>query len=151
MIDQARTQTEGAAPATERGPTKTAPMASNRPDPEVLEKAQRRQFTAAYKQRLLDEAERCTAPGQIGALLRREGLYSSHLSNWRRQQEQALAAQGRGRKGSPQAAAPVERLAHLERENERLREQLEQAHAIIEVQKKIAALLERPVNLSARS
>lgn len=121
-----------------------------RSDPEVLEKPQRRQFTAAYKQQILDEAERCTEPGQIGALLRREGLYSSHLSSWRRQQEQVLAAQRRGRKGSPRAAQ-VERLAQLERENERLREQLEQAHAIIDVQKKIAALLEPPVNRSARS
>lgn len=121
-----------------------------RPDPEVLEKAQRRQFTAAYKQRILDEAERCTEPGQIGALLRREGLYSSHLSNWRRQQEQVLAAQRRGRKVSTHAAQ-TERLAQLERENERLREQLEQAHAIIDVQKKIAALLELPVNPSGRN
>jgi len=121
-----------------------------RSDPEVLEKAQRRQFTAAYKQRILDEAERCTEPGQIGALLRREGLYSSHLSHWRRQQEHALATQRRGRKGST-PAAQAERLAQLERENERLREQLEQAHAIIDVQKKIAALLERPVNPSGRS
>lgn len=121
-----------------------------RPDPEVLEKAQRRQFTAAYKQQILDEAERCTEPGQIGALLRREGLYSSHLSNWRRHQEQALAAQRRGRKGASQAGQ-TQRLAQLEHENERLREQLEQAHAIIDVQKKIAALLERPVSPSVRN
>ena len=121
-----------------------------RPDPEVLEKAQRRRFTAAYKQRILDEAERCTEPGQMGALLRREGLYSSHLSNWRRQQEQALTAQRRGRKVSTRAAQ-AERLEQLERENGRLREQLEQAHAIIDVQKKIAALLERPVNPGGRN
>src|SRR5918998_3007420 len=68
-----------------------------RPDPEVPEKAQRRQFSAAYKQRILEEADRCTELGQIGALLRREGLYSSHLSTWRSQRTQALAAQRRGR------------------------------------------------------
>lgn len=122
----------------------------SRPDPEVLEKAQRRQFTAAYQQRILDEAEQCTQSSQIGALLRREGLYSSHLSNWRRHREQALAAQRRGRKGSTRAGQ-AERLAPLERENERLREQLEQAHAIIDVQKKIAALLDLPVNPNGRS
>jgi transposase-like protein len=127
----------------------TTPTPS-RPDPEVAEKAQRRRFTAAYKQRILDEAERCTEPGQMGALLRREGLYSSHLSNWRRQQEQALTAQRRGRKVSTRVAQ-AERLGQLERENGRLREQLEQAHAIIDVQKKIAALLERPVNPSGRN
>jgi transposase-like protein len=86
----------------------------------------------------------------MGALLRREGLYSSHLSNWRRQQEQALTAQRRGRKVSTRVAQ-AERLGQLERENGRLREQLEQAHAIIDVQKKIAALLERPVNPSGRN
>src|SRR5919109_3341640 len=69
-----------------------------RPDPEVPEKAQRRQFSAAYKQRILEEADRCTELGQIGALLRREGVYSSHLSTWRSQRTHALAAQRRGRK-----------------------------------------------------
>src|ERR671914_2854123 len=71
-----------------------------RSDPEVPEKAQRRQFSAAYKQRILEEANRCTELGQIGALLRREGLYSSHLSTWRSQRTQALAAQRRGREPS---------------------------------------------------
>jgi transposase len=94
-----------------------------RPDPEVPEKAQRRQFSAAYKQRILEEADRCTELGQIGALLRREGLYSSHLSTWRSQREQALAAQRRGRKPSAQFG-PAERIAELERDNERLHQQL---------------------------
>jgi transposase len=111
-----------------------------RPDPEVPEKAQRRQFSAAYKQRILEEADRCTELGQIGALLRREGLYSSHLSTWRSQREQALAAQRRGRKPSAQFG-PAERIAELERDNERLHQQLEQAQAIIEVQKKLSELL----------
>lgn len=111
-----------------------------RPDPEVPEKAQRRQFSAAYKQRMLEEADHCTELGQIGALLRREGLYSSHLSTWRSQREHALAAQRRGRKPSAQFG-PAERIAELERDNERLHQQLEQAQAIIEVQKKLSELL----------
>jgi transposase len=111
-----------------------------RPDPEVPEKAQRRQFSAAYKQRILEETDRCTELGQIGALLRREGLYSSHLSTWRSQREQALAAQRRGRKPSAQFG-PAERIAELERDNERLHQQLEQAQALIEVQKKLSELL----------
>jgi transposase len=111
-----------------------------RPDPEVPEKAQRRQFSAAYKQRILEEADRCTELGQIGALLRREGLYSSHLSTWRSQREHALAAQRRGRKPSARFV-PAERIAELERDNERLHQQLEQAQAIIEVQKKLSELL----------
>jgi transposase-like protein len=110
------------------------------PDPEVPEKAQRRQFSAAYKQRILEEADRCTELGQIGALLRREGVYSSHLSTWRSQREHALAAQRRGRKPSAQFGS-AERIAELECDNERLRQQLEQAQAIIEVQKKLSELL----------
>jgi transposase-like protein len=112
------------------------------PDPEVVPKAKRRQFTAEYKLRILEEADRCTEPGQIGALLRREGLYSSHLSKWRRLRErwqlEGLAPQKRGRK--PQDSAVVE-LSQLRRENERLRAQLERAEIIIDVQKKLAQLL----------
>lgn len=111
-----------------------------RPDPEVPERAQRRQFSAAYKQRILEEADRCTEVGQIGALLRREGLYSSHLSTWRSQCTHAWAAQRRGRKPSAQFGS-AERIAELERDNERLHQQLEQTQAIIEVQKKLSELL----------
>ena len=120
-----------------------------RPDPEVPEKAQRRQFSAAYKQRILEETDRCTELGQIGALLRREGLYSSHLSTWRSQREHALAAQRRGRKSSARFV-PAERVAELERNNERLRQQLEQAQAIIEVQKKLSELLVPVASWSGR-
>lgn len=120
-----------------------------RPDPEVPEKAQRRQFRAAYKQRILEETDRCTELGQIGALLRREGLYSSHLSTWRSQREHALAAQRRGRKPSARFV-PAERVAELERDNERLRQQLEQAQAIIEVQKKLSELLVPVASWSGR-
>ena len=112
------------------------------PDPEVVPKAKRRQFTAKYKLRILKEAARCTERGQIGELLRREGLHSSHLSAWRQQrvrgQLQGLAPKKRGRKGKDPSVAE---LARLRRENERLRVQLEQAEIIIDVQKKLARLL----------
>ncbi len=106
-------------------------------DPEVLPKAERRQFSAEYKLRVLAEADRCSEPGQIGALLRREGLYSSHLSKWRQQRERGALGQQRGRKADPQTAE----LKRLQRENERLRSRLERAEHIIEVQKKLAELL----------
>ena len=112
------------------------------PDPEVVVQATRRQFSAEYKRRILAEVEHCTQPGEIGALLRREGLYSSHLAKWRQQQHrgqlQGLTAQPRGRRGQPPVAAE---LAALRRENERLQARLQQAEAIIEVQKKVSLLL----------
>ena len=115
---------------------------SERPSSEVVPKAKRRQFTAKYKLRILEQADRCTQRGQIGELLRREGLYSSHLSKWRRQRErgqlQGLSPKKRGRRPQDPSAAE---LARLRRENERLRAQLEQAEIIIEVQKKLAQLL----------
>ena len=112
------------------------------PDPEVSTKAKRRTFTAEYKRRILEEADRCTEPGEIGALLRREGLYSSHLTAWRRQREAGglagLTPKKRGRKKDEEAAE----LARLRRENERLRKQLGQAELIIAAQKKLAQALE---------
>jgi len=112
------------------------------PDPEVVPKAERRKFSAEYKRRVLEEADACTESGQIGALLRREGLYSSHLTTWRRQREagllEALSPKKRGRNGKDE----MEReLVGLRRENERLQARLEQAETIIEVQKKLSHLL----------
>ena len=107
------------------------------PDPQVVPKAERRQFSAEYKLRIIDEADRCTEHGQIGALLRREGLYSSHLTTWRRQRDQGTLGQKRGRKADPQAAE----IKRLQRENEQLRARLERAEHIIDVQKKLAQLL----------
>ena len=116
-----------------------APAAVARPNPEVPSKARRRRFTAAYKLRILREAERCTSPGAVGALLRREGLYSSYLTTWRAQQAASLEPRQRGRKP---AATPLRaRVAQLEREIQRLEGELEKAQIIIEVQKKVAALL----------
>lgn len=120
------------------------PPSSSPPDPEVLPKASRRTFSAAEKLRILNEADACTQPGQIGALLRREGLYSSHLVKWRRLraagQLQALAPQPRGPKPSPPEPF-AEELAQVRNENARLLSRLAQAELIIDVQKKVAQLL----------
>ena len=114
------------------------------PDPEVPEKKKRRKFTAAYKLSIVEQANRCHQPGEIGALLRREGLYSSHLVEWRRQYEsgalQGLNPKRRGRKRKPQDPS-AERLAALEKENQRLKNQLRKAEIIIEAQKKISEIL----------
>jgi transposase len=111
---------------------------------EVVAHPRRRRFSNAQKRRILAEAERCTEPGAIGALLRREGLYSSSLSTWRRQLAAAdltaLAPQKRGPKPDPERA-DVLQIAKLTRENDRLRNQLEKARLVIDVQKKVAALL----------
>jgi transposase len=111
--------------------------------PEVEAKATRRRFTAEYKLRVLREADGCQNPGELGALLRREGLYSSHLSAWRKQRRQALAAKKRGRKPRPNAEEQ-QRIAELERENRDLRRRLKQAEAVIEVQKKLSEILGVP-------
>jgi transposase-like protein len=116
------------------------------PDPEVPEKARRRRFSAEYKLAILREADRCTEPGQIGALLRRERLYSSHLVDWRRQRDagalEALA-RTRGRKPTDPMQAEVER---LRRANERLATRLAQAEKIIQIQGKVSELLGIPLD-----
>jgi len=120
-----------------------------RPDPEVVATARRRQFSSSDKRRILDAADRCTQPGEIGALLRKEGIYSSHLNTWRKQrtaaERAALEPQRRGRKADP-AQAEDRRMARLTQENDRLRRQLAQARAIIDVQKKLCALLGLPTD-----
>lgn len=111
------------------------------PDPEVVLPGQRRRFSTAYKQGILAEADRCNHRGELGALLRREGLYSSHLTRWRQQrQANTLQPRKRGRQTEPQAT----QLARLQRENERLKNQLERAELIIEAQKKLCQLLNLP-------
>ena len=103
------------------------------PHTEVTPKAKRRSFSAQYKLRILEEADQATRPGQIGALLRREGLYSSLLSTWRRQREKgqlrALSAKKRGPKPTPDAAL-VRELAQLRQQNERLEKKLKKAEII---------------------
>lgn len=112
---------------------------------EVPSKARRRRFTGEYKRRIVREADACSEPGQIGALLRREGLYSSHLVEWRRlverQELEALAPKKRGPKVDEQA----HRIAELERENAKLKARAEQAELLVEIQKKIASLLGTPI------
>jgi transposase len=115
-----------------------------RPVTEVTPKAKRRRFSARYKLRVLEEADGCTRPGEIGALLRREGLYSSHLTNWRRQREQgqigALSPKKRGPKPAVDAAMERE-LAMLRKQKQHLEQKLKKAELIIEVQKKVSQLL----------
>ena len=114
------------------------------PDPEVVPQAKRRRFTAKYKLSILEKADACIEPGQLGALLRREGLYASNLKNWRRQREQGsltgLAPKKRGPRPDPDKEL-LKRIAKLEKENLRLADKLEKAELIIEVQKKVARLL----------
>jgi transposase-like protein len=116
-------------------------VVEERPRTEVVTRAARRRYPAEYKLRILREVDACKGTGEIGALLRREGLYSSHLTKWRRQRErgevEGLAEQRRGPKEDSQA---VEN-ARLKRENERLREELRKAQLIIEVQKKVSQIL----------
>ena len=129
-----------------RGPTSARADRSkiDRPNPEVVPQAKRRRFSAKYKLEILNQADACTQPGELGALLRREGLYYSHVTNWRRQREQGtlagLAPKKRGRKPDPDRELR-QRNAQLEKENRRLADKLEKAELIIEVQKKVARLL----------
>jgi transposase-like protein len=119
------------------------------PDPEVPERATRRRFSAEHKLRVLEEADRCTELGETGTLLRREGLYSSILSDWRRQRREGvldgLAPRKRGRKPDPDCAN-LDRVAELERELARLRKRLVHAEKIIEVQKKLSEVLGIPLD-----
>jgi transposase len=111
---------------------------------EVSAKARRRRFTAEYKRKVLAEVDACTKPGEIGALLRREGLYSSSLGEWKRARERgALAALTPKKRGpSPTVPHPLERkVAELERDNVRLQRRAERAEGLVELQKKVSELL----------
>lgn len=111
------------------------------PDPELVERAKRRRFSAEYKLRILRQAEACTRPGEIGALLRREGLYTSHLTAWRKQRDAgALEALDRPRGRKPADPRDVENAA-LRRRLERAEAELEKARKVIEVQGNVSALL----------
>jgi transposase-like protein len=113
-----------------------------------LAKAQRRQFSAEYKLKVLEEADACREPGQIAALLRREGLYSSHLTDWRKARRQgALGALKKGRGPKGQRRDPVTREnEQLRKENARLRRRLQQAQTILDIQKKASELLGIPLS-----
>lgn len=115
------------------------------PDPEVPERAKRRRFTGEYKLRILREVDAAEGEGAIGSILRREGLYSSHLVTWRKQRESGelagLEPKKRGRKPSRRRDPVAKEAERLRKENERLRRELEQAQKIIEIQKKISEVL----------
>jgi len=148
LVDALGEETQEARRATgvsspSAGAVAAAPAVPVTPNPEVIEQARRRRFTAKYKLEVLAQADRCE-PGQLGALLRREGLYSSHLTCWRRQREAgALAGLAARKRGRPAPVPDVhgQRVTELERENEWLRGRLLQAETIIDVQKKVSFLL----------
>ena len=114
----------------------------------MTEKAKRRAFTAEYKRKIVKEAEACKGPGEIGALLRREGLYSSHLTTWRQARDRGELAPGAATKKRGPQAAPVDprdkKIAEMERQIAKLTTRAERAEAIAEIQKKLAALFGRP-------
>jgi hypothetical protein len=141
-VETIMAETEGARRATgvsATGDVKTAP------GPEVLEKPVRRKFLSDYKLRILQEMDVCKDQGQIGAILRREGLYSSHLILWRRQRDEGalrgLGGKKRGRKGQ----AIDHKVKKLQMENARLVRQLKRAQTIIDIQKKVSELLGIPL------
>ena len=128
----------------DEAPRAGASHARPTPDPEVVAKPKRRKFTAQYRLRILEEAESCTQPGEVGRLLRREGLYSSHLTEWRRARRegslQGLTPSKRGRK--PAERNPLSAKVHeLEAKVARLEKELHTAHTILDVQGKVAGLL----------
>jgi len=125
-----------------------ASSASSRPDPQVPTQSKRRYFGAEYKLRIVEEADACSAPGEIAALLRREGLYSSHLTDWRRARREGslkALAKERGPKGRRRDAVALEN-ERLRKENARLQRRLQQAEAIVEIQKKASELLGIPLS-----
>jgi transposase len=137
----------GGAPCST--PQVAGPRPVPAPDPEVRERPVRRRFAAEYKLRILEEAERCFEAGEVGALLRREGLYFSHLSKWREQRRNGSLAALQPRRRGPKAKhadARDRRIAELEREKERLARRLRQAELIIEVQRKASELLGIPLS-----
>ena len=137
-------EAEGARRATAASDS-SATLRVPTPDPEVPARVQRRQFPAAYRLRILREADACTKRGALGTLLRREGLYSSHLVHWRRQREQGELVAGRARKRGPTPKLIDPRVKPLEVENRRLQRKLARAETIIALQKKVAEILGIPL------
>ncbi len=137
-------ETEGAR----RASGVSATGARDVPDPEVVEKPKRRRFSAEYRLRIVREADSCKESGEIGALLRREGPYSSLLTAWRLQRDAGALEGLRSKKRGPKAKAVEPRVKRLEQEVSRLRRQLEQAETIIDIQKKVAGILGIPLRTS---
>jgi len=132
----------GGAPMVER---RSSGPNGKVPDPEVVARPKRRRFTAEYKLRIVRQADACKEPGEIGALLRREGLYSSHLALWRRQRDQAAQTQLKSRKRGPKAKVQDPRVKQLLREKAQLERRLKRAETIIEIQKKVHEILGIPL------
>ena len=121
------------------------------PDPELVEQAKRRKFTARYKLEILEQTEACTEPGEIGELLRREGLYTSHLTYWRKQRRDGALkelGQARGRKAVDRRDREI---AELTRRAERAEAELEKAKKVIEIQGNLSALLEQMLGTESAS
>src|SRR3954454_9761274 len=132
MMSQAPAPLPGAVPA----------------DPEVVAKPQRRIYTAEYKRRILAQADAATGKGDIARLLRREGIYSSTLTNWRRERESALQKAFSQKRGPEPKSQPLTREnEELRRQNQQLEEELRKAEIIIDVPKKVAMLLGKPLSL----
>jgi transposase-like protein len=128
----------GIAPESGEGKRSAAAL----PDPEVVDKPSRRRFSPAYKLRILEEVDRCTEPGEVGRILRREGLYSSSLATWRKAARNgSLTALSKKRGRKPERNPLDEKVRKLERQNARLENELRKAHLIIDVQGKVAGLL----------
>jgi len=135
---------QGVEERSDEAPSAGASGPPARPDPEVAAKPKRRRFTAEYRLRILEEADGCTEPGAVGRLLRREGLYSSHLTAWRKVRRdgalRGLRSKKRGAK--PKASNPLEpKVRELESKVARLEKELHKAHTILDVQEKVAGLL----------
>ena len=135
---------QGVEERSDEAPSEGAGTALVRPDPEVVAKPLRRRFTAQYRLRILEETDRCTEPGEVGRVLRREGLYSSYLTTWRKARRdgslRGLDSKKRGAK--PKARNPLQPRVHeLEAEVARLEKELHKAHTILDVQGKVAGLL----------
>ena len=137
-------EAEGARRATGASGSAATSRAAD-PDPEVPAKATRRHFSADYRVRMLKLADACKKPGDVGALLRREGLYSSHLTHWRQQRERGALAGMRARKRGPRPQPIDPRVKQLEGENVRLQRKLQRAETIITLQKQVAEILGIPL------
>ena len=116
------------------------------PDPEVTERAKRRRFTAEFKLRILREVDACKGDGDVGALLRREGLYSSQLAAWRRQRDEIAKAGLKARKRGPKGKVVDPQVKQLKRENARLKRRLERVELMLTIQKKASEMLGIPLN-----
>lgn len=136
-------EAEGARRATVVSP---AGAPTGVPDPAVEAKPKRRRFTAEYKLRILKEVERAKEPGEVGAILRREGLYSSHLAHWRRERDRLARVGLAGRKRGPKRRVEDPRIKQLERENAKLRRRNQRVETMLAIQKKASELLGIPLS-----